>query len=297
MLRKSLSFLLLVFISFNLFACKEKDADLVATFYPHYDILNNIAKDKLKVSLIAPFGGEVHDYTPTPKDIVMINESKLFVYASNELDTWVNELVNTDINIINMSNRVDVEFSDDLSAVIHYWTDPFVFLKMIDVLKAEIIKIDPTNIDFYTNNANLYKARIENIHLELVDFLETDAAIKELYFAGHNALGGFSYRYDLTINYLINHFSPETEHTIKQIEGLVKDLKETQTKYLFIEELVEPYVANTIKRELKKENLKITLLELHGFHNITKEQAKRGVSYADLFQQNVINIKQALNSI
>ena len=118
MLRKSLSFLLLVFISFNLFACKEKDADLVATFYPHYDILNNIAKDKLKVSLISPFGGEVHDYTPTPKDIVMINESKLFVYASNELDTWVNELVNTDINIINMSNRVDVEFSEDRKSVV-----------------------------------------------------------------------------------------------------------------------------------------------------------------------------------
>lgn len=295
MLKKSLALLLMVFISFSFTSCQEKDADLIATFYPHYDILNNIAQDKLKVRLIVPFGGEVHDFTPTPKDIVMINESKLFVYASNELDTWVNDLVNTNINIINLSSRVNVEFSDDLSAVIHYWTDPFVFIEMIDVLKAEIIKIDPDNEKFYTNNANLYIETIENTHLELVSFLETEASKKELYFAGHNALGGFSYRYNLKINYLIDHFSPETEHTIKQIENLVKDLKATKTKYLFIEELVEPYVANTIKRELEKENLKITLLELHGFHNITDDQGKRGVSYADLFEQNVKNIKKALN--
>lgn len=295
MLKKNLGLLLLIFFSFSLFGCQEKDADLVATFYPHYDILNNIAQDKLKVKLIVPFGGEVHDFTPTPKDIVMINNAKLFVYASDELDTWVNELINTDINIINMASQVNIEFSNDLSAVIHYWTDPFVFIEMIDVLKTEIINIDPDNEDFYINNASLYKEKIEKTHLEFVNFLENEVSKKELYFAGHNALGGFSYRYGLKINYLIDHFSPETEHTIKQIENLVQDLKVTQTKYLFIQELVEPYVANTIKRELEKENLKISLLELHGFHNITNDQAKRGVSYAELFEQNIKNLKQALS--
>jgi len=47
--------------------------------------------------------------------------------------------------------------------------------------------------------------------------------------------------------------------------------------------LVEPRVANLIKDELAKENYAITLLELHGYHNITAAQAKEGITYADIF--------------
>lgn len=295
MKRKIFAFLLIVFTSVFLFSCKNKDADLVATFYPHYDILNNIAKDKLKVAFIVPFGSEVHDFSPTPRDIEMINNSKLFVYASDILDVWVNELVNTDINYLNMSEKIEVQFKDDLGATVHYWTDPFVFIQMIDVLKEEIIKIDSSNETFYETNANNYKEKILQIHQELTLFLESTTVNKSLYYVGHNALGGFSFRYSITINSLIDNFSPEAEQTIKQIENLINSIKNTNTKYLFIEELIEPRVANTIKRELKKENLNIVILELHGYHNITLNEAKRGVTYGDLFQQNVENIKKALN--
>lgn len=295
MKRKIYTLLLIILSSFLLISCKDKDADLVATFYPHYDILNNIAKDKLKVSFIVPFGSEAHDFSPTPKDIEMINNSKLFVYASDILDVWVNELINTNINYINMSEEVNIEFKDDLGAVTHYWTDPFVFMEMIDILKNEVIKIDPNNLSFYENNAHEYKEKILNIHDELTLFLNESSVDKTLYYVGHNALGGFSYRYNITINSLIDHFSPEAEQTIKQILNLINSVKSTNAKYLFTEELIEPRVANTIKLELAKQKLDITILELHGYHNITLDEAKRGVTYADLFQRNVENIKKALN--
>lgn len=294
MKRKIFTLILLIGFSTALISCKDKKADLVATFYPHYDILNTIAKDKLETKLLVPFGSEVHSYSPSPKDIEMINNSKLFVYASDTLDVWVNDLVNTDINYINMFNEIEVEFADDIGATVHYWTDPFVFLDMINVLKAEIIKIDPANEDFYTKNANDYINEILATHDELTAFLNT-AKNKQLYFAGHNALGGFAYRYNITITSLIEHFSPEAEQTIKQIENIINALKETNTSYLFIEELVEPRLAETIKRELQKDNLNIVLLELHGYHNITIDQAKRGITYANLFKQNTTNIKKALN--
>lgn len=292
-MKKIFALLLILTIGTSLASCKTKEADLVATFYPHYDVLKNISKDKLSVELIVPFGAEVHDFSPTPKDIVMINNSKLFVYASSELDVWVKDLVHSDINIINMYEKLDITF-DSLSAKMHYWTDPFVFMEMIDYLKDEIIKVDPDNSDFYETNASNYKEEILETHNELKVFLET-ASSNTLFFAGHDALGGFEKRYNLKIIYLIDHFSPEAEHTIKQIEFIIESLKKTNTQYLFIEELVEPRVANTIKDELLKDNLNITLLELHGYHNITKDEGLKEVTYAKLFKQNVKNIKQALN--
>lgn len=286
-------FIIVILMSFTFTSCKQKDADLVATFYPHYDILNNIVKDKMTVELVVPFGAEVHDFSPTPKDIVMINNAKLFVYASDELDIWVNELVNTKINIINVFDELNMD-ETDLSVIIHYWVDPLIFIDMIDILKNEIIRIDPINEEFYTTNASNYKQEILNIHNEFVDYLDvTDK--KPIFFAGHDSLGGFSKRYNLTINTLIEHFNPEAEYTIKQIQNIISGLKENNIHYLFIEELVEPKVADTILKELEKDDFKITLLELHGYHNITKNEAKKGVTYANLFMQNIKHIKQAFN--
>lgn len=295
MKRKISTFLLALLSAFMLTSCKEKDADLVATFYPHYDILSNIAQDNLKVSLIVPFGSEVHDFSPTPKDIKMINDSKLFVYASDELDVWVKDLIHNNIRYINMFENIDLEFEDDLGAIMHYWTDPNVFINMIDVLKDEIIDIDKENAHIYTENANKYKQTIKNLHNKLTSILENTNKEKILYFAGHDSLGGFSYRYNIEIKSLIDHFSPEAEQTIKQMTYIIDSLKETSTDYLFIEELTEPRIAKTIQRELKKHNQNIKVLELHSYHNITKDQGKRGVTYAELFEQNIKNIKQALN--
>lgn len=287
--------LFIILISLTLTSCKKKDADLVASFYPHYDILKNISKDKLKVDLVVPFGCEVHDFTPTPKDIEMINKSKLFVYASDKIDVWVKDLINTNINYVNLSNEVTIEFSDDIGASVHFWTDTLVFVDMIDILKDEIIKIDPENADFYTENANNYKTEILALHDELVSFLNETTHEKVIYFAGHDALGGFSHRYNIKINSLIEHFSPEAEQTIRQIENIISALRETNTEYLFIEELTTPRVAETIRRELQKDNLDVTLLELHGYHNISLNEGKRGVTYADLLRQNIKHIKQAIN--
>lgn len=291
---KKISLLIIVLLmSLTFTSCKEKDADLVATFYPHYDILNNIVKDKMKVKLIVPFGAEVHDFSPTPKDIVMINNSKLFVYASDELDIWVNELVNTNINIINMFERLNIK-ETDLSIIIHYWTDPLIFIEMIDILKDEIINIDRANEEFYITNALAYKQKILALHNEFSDYLDNvDKSV--IFFAGHNALGGFSERYNLEIVSLIEHFNPEAEYTIRQILNIIEELKNNNSHFLFIEELIEPRVANTIKKELLKEDYEINLLILHGYHNITKDEAKKGVSYEDLFMQNIKNIKQAFN--
>ncbi|NLN50218.1 MAG: zinc ABC transporter solute-binding protein [Acholeplasmataceae bacterium] len=293
-MKRIFGLLILISSSLGLFSCgSEKKAAIVTTLYPHYDIAREIVKDKLSVALITPFGSEVHDYSPTPKDVVMINKSKLFIYTSDELEVWVNGLVNLEINLINLSEKVTIE-STDLATIIHYWTDPFVFLEMIAIIEAEIIKIDPLNEEFYQANASSYRDEILGIHNDLSAFLSS-FSVSTIYFAGHNALGGFAGRYNLTIESLIEDYKPDAEQTIKDLENLIAKLKQTNSKFLFIEELVEPRVATTIQRELANSGLEIELLELHGYHNITKKQNKEGVRYADLFRQNYENIKRAFN--
>jgi zinc transport system substrate-binding protein len=104
----------------------------------------------------------------------------------------------------------------------------------------------------------------------------------------------FSERFHIEIQALTDSFQPDADITSAQLEEMLNGIKTNQIKYLFVEELKEPKVANTLKTELAKENYEITILELHGYHNVTREQLNDGLTYLDLMNQNFNNLKLAL---
>ena len=68
---------LLLLLPFLLLAgCKAREKpDIVVTSFVSYDAVTNIVGDKLKVKNIVPWGSELHDFEPTPRDIEDINNA------------------------------------------------------------------------------------------------------------------------------------------------------------------------------------------------------------------------------
>jgi len=300
---KSLFMTYLLLLNLILVGCmptRNQSIDIITTLFPQYDIAKQISGDKLSVSLLTPFGTEVHEYGPTAKDIIRIKESKLFLFTSHEMERWVSGILDNDTNAINLSERFTLlpyehgAISQDEADQMHYWTDPTTILQLITVIKEAIINIDPDNTSYYEYNASAYYGEIKAIYLD-ADHFFSNLNQPTVFFAGHNAMGAFGNRFNLSVNSLSENFKPDADLTPGQIERLKNQLRSSGSKYLFTEELVEPRAANTIKNELALEGFNITLLELHGYHNISKNQNEQGVSYADLFRQNIVNLKQAFN--
>ena len=65
---------------------------VVASFYPMYDFTKMIGGDKVDVKTMIPSGVEPHDWEPSPKDIVEIGRSKLFVYNGVGMEPWVDKV-------------------------------------------------------------------------------------------------------------------------------------------------------------------------------------------------------------
>ncbi len=318
---------LIVFISILslvLFACSNsKKADIVTTMFPQYDFARQIVGDKMTVSLLIPPGAEIHDYEATSQDMVAIKEAKLFIFTSLEIDTWikdVDQMIGSDTIAINMSSSYvleDHEHDDEhmhtstLSTLIegeddhdheneneiHFWTDPTTAIQLIEAILEKIIEIDPENASFYEENAHEYIHEIEELHHEIEEMLMSEPYREStLYFAGHNAMGAFGERYHLNIISLFEGFKPDADLTSSELIQFVNEVKTSNTLFLFVEELVEPKAALKIQSELAKENYHLTLLELHGYHNITKSQMEAGVTYLALLEQNFDHIKLALNT-
>ncbi|HRX45742.1 MAG TPA: metal ABC transporter substrate-binding protein [Acholeplasmataceae bacterium] len=312
-MKKFAAVLLLVITLLGLASCtSSKKADIVTTMFPQYDFARQIVGDKMTVSLLVPPGVEVHAYEATSKDMVAIKESKLFIFTSLEIDQWVKDpqtIGGKDTVVMNLSEHVtdvphdedhihtsllSTEDEHDHSAELHYWVDPVIAIALIDAILHEIVEIDPANEAFYEANAHAYQELLHDAHEELDAFIQNGYVDASIYFAGHNALGMFAERYHINIVSLFEGFKPDADLTSSELISFTEVVKSSSVHTLFIEELAEPKAALQIKNELAKENYSLTLLELHAYHNVTKEQMEDGIRYIDLFRQNIDSIKSVL---
>lgn len=321
---KKIAVLFIILLTgFLLMSCQDEQdrPDIVTTMYTHYDLASQIVKDNMSVELLIPLGADIHSFEASSKDMVDINNSKLFIYTSAEIDQWlknVDQISDEDTMVINMSesyievehdhelsnsqlfssttliedNHDDHDHSDDL----HYWVDPLITLQMIDYILEHVILIDPDNADIYTSNANIYKDEIYALHLKIDELLAHEPYIdSKIYFAGHNAMGAFASRYHIHIESLFSEFKPDDDLTSSEIITFSNLVKEASTHYLFTEALIEPRAAIAIKESLESsDDYQLNILELHTYHNVNQADWEAKVTYKDLLERNFEHIKIAL---
>lgn len=289
-------FLNIIFIIFGLFliSCSSQETfDIITTAYPQYDFAKNIVKDKMTVKLLIKPGEEIHKYEVTSKDRITINNAKLFIYTSDEIDVWFKNISSSNKSLVmNLSkNFVIPNYEFDEHDLIHYWVDPYIAIELIEAIYEQIILLDPNNKDYYFNNKDTYQKAIKNNINYLTNNLRTN---EEIYFAGHNAFGLFSERFNLKIHSIHDDYKPDQDIVSNELINFINILKQKEITYLFIEELVEPLAALKIKSTLEKEGISINLLELHAYHNVSKEDFDNDITYNDIFLRNIENIFLAI---
>lgn len=90
---------------------KGDKIEVVATLFPQYDFVKQVGGDKVDVTLLLPPGSESHTYEPTPQDMVLIDQSDLFIYTGKEMEPWAENLISglkNNINVLDLSKSVDL---------------------------------------------------------------------------------------------------------------------------------------------------------------------------------------------
>ena len=91
--------IVIIFIGLLLFlphiAPKTNDnkIKIVSTTFPTYDIARALTYglDANTKMLVKP-GVEIHDYDPSPQDIIDAQSADIFIYIGGESDTWVDKI-------------------------------------------------------------------------------------------------------------------------------------------------------------------------------------------------------------
>ena len=72
---------------------ENEKISVVATIFPQYDFVRQIAGENVELKMLLKPGEETHSYEPPPQDIIAIQNSDLFIYVGGENDAWVEDIL------------------------------------------------------------------------------------------------------------------------------------------------------------------------------------------------------------
>ena len=270
---------------------------IIATLFPQYDFARVIAGDKAEVAMLLPTGADSHSYDPTPADIVNFNKADLFIYTGSEMEPWADKMVKSatdNVRVLDVSDEIELcgEHSHDDHSHLsdpHIWTSPKNAVKMVDNILKALCEIDSDNKEYYTKNAEAYKAKLNELD-ESFRSIVNNGKRKMMLFAGRFAMHYFAEEYGIEHVAAVDACTSDAQASTKSVAMIIDTVKSENIPVVYYEELADPKVAKMIADET---GCKILLF--HSCHNISIKEKESGATYLSLMQQNAENLKKGLN--
>lgn len=130
--------------------------NIVATINPYFLLVKDIVQNKAEVNLLLKPGVNPHVYSLKVSDVKLLNSADLII-ANGYLETYL-EKYN---NVFRVSDFIPNIFIENKNP--HFWLDPFyVKYYVIPTIVQKLSEIDPSNKEFYENNARKIISDINN---------------------------------------------------------------------------------------------------------------------------------------
>jgi zinc transport system substrate-binding protein len=313
-MKKILILITLASLLFGVSGCKQKNAvirsadgklNVTTTNFPPFDFVRNIAKDKVNLFMLLPPGAESHSFESSPRDIIKIQNSGIFIYAGGESDVWVDRILESmdtsKMKIIRMIDVVDAveeeivegmeEDEDEGEETVydeHVWTSPRNAILIVGAITDALCEAESANAYFYRQNARDYTNELMRLDLSFI-FVAADAKRKTIVFADRFPFRYFADTYGLKYFAAFPGCSTETEPSAATVKFLIDKIKAEKIPVVFHIELSNEKMADTISGETGAKKLLF-----HSCHNLSKKDFDAGLGYLDFMRGNVENLKEAL---
>ncbi len=227
---------------------------VVTTFTIIADMAANVAGDSADVVSITKPGSEIHNYQPTPKDIVRAHGAGLILWNGLNLEQWFEKF------LANLSGVPSAVISDGVQPMSivegpysgkpnpHAWMSPTDALTYVDNIARAMAEQDPENAAAYKANAENYKTEIT---ARIAPIRETLAAIPDNQRWLVTSEGAFSYlARDFNLKELfLWPVNADQQGTPQQVRHVIDAVRANNIKAVFSESTISPAAAKQVARE------------------------------------------------
>ena len=232
----------------------EAKFKVVTTFTVIQDIAQNVAGDAATVESITKPGAEIHEYEPTPKDIVKAQSADLILWNGLNLERWFERFFQ------NIKDKPAVVVTEGITPLSiyegpykdapnpHAWMSPSNALIYVENIKNALVKYDPQNADTYQKNAAAYAEKIKQLDKPLREKLAQIPADQRWLVTSEGAFSYLAKDYDLKEGYLWP-INAEQQGTPQQVRKVIDLVKKNQIPVVFSESTVSAKPAQQVAKE------------------------------------------------
>ena len=227
---------------------------VVTTFTVIQDIAQNVAGTAALVESITKPGAEIHDYQPTPLDIVKAQSADLVLWNGMNLERWFEKFFE------NVKNVPSVIVTENVEPVgikegpytgkpnPHAWMSPSNALVYVENIRKALVKHDPANTETYNKNAASYAVEIKAVDEPLRKRLSAIPAQKRWLVTSEGAFSYLARDYGLKELYLWP-INADEQGSPSQVRRVIDTVRKEKIPVLFSESTISDKPARQVAKE------------------------------------------------
>ena len=230
---------------------------VIASIAPMADFVRQVGGERVDVKLLLPPGASPHTFEPTPKIVKVVSTADLFVKVGAGLEFWAEKIVrasgNKRLTVVDSSSEVAlIQHTDEHDVHTpggvdpHIWLDPSIASSIVSKIEKALSMIDPQGAAFYKKNATEYRKKLSALDRDIAS--RVGAFRTKGYVTFHPAWEYFSRRYGLRVVGVIEE-APGKEPSPKHVANIIREIKQTGSKVVFVEPQFNPKIGEAIAKE------------------------------------------------
>lgn len=227
------------------------------------DMVKQVGGQHVHVYSIVERGIDPHEYEPKPRDVQAAHNAEIVFHNGLNLETggngWFKKLMDNahkkdGREVFAASKRVEPMFltgaGKENEPDPHAWLAPENGIKYVEYIRDVLIEKDGKHRNYYMQRAAKYTAKLARVdqqaQLKFAKLVED----KRVLVTSEGAFKYFAAAYQLNPAF-IWEINTEEQGTPQQMTAILKQIKQSKVKVLFVETSVSPKTMQKVARESK----------------------------------------------
>ena len=227
---------------------------VVTTFTIIADMARNVAGEAAVVESITKAGAEIHNYQPTPGDLVKAQGAALILWNGLNLELWFEQFFG------NLSDVPSAIVSAGLQPIgigegpyrgrpnPHAWMSPAAALVYVANIRDALVRYDPANAETYRRNAATYVHQIEATVAPIRARLAAVPQERRWLVSSEGAFTYLARDFGLRELYLWP-INADQQGTPQQVRKVIDAVRVNRIPVIFSESTISPDAAQQVARE------------------------------------------------
>lgn len=314
-------------------ALDPEKLNVICTNFPAYDFVRQIGGQRVNAVLLVPPGAESHSFEPTAQDMTALIGCGLIVANGGVGESWLDSLISGGevtapvLRMMDYVNLYEEEHREGMQSAghthehdescgheehehmhenapkaedhgdtaheaeydEHVWTSPVNAALICRGISGALSLADPEGADLYAAAADSYCTALEALDSRFRAVVDA-APRRTMIFADRFPVRYFVEEYGLEYFAAFPGCAEDTEPSAKTVAFLIDKVRQEDIGAVYYIEFSNEKMADVIV-----EDTGCKKLLFHSCHTVGADQLESGVTYLQLMEQNLENLREGLS--